>query len=65
MHTEGLRKFEANLKVKPSKYADWHFHLHKAGFVLFYESDDSHSFKNWNAKPPRDPKNYGVTLFLE
>ncbi len=36
----------------------------KAGeYLLCYESDDSHSFKNWNAAPPRDRGNYGATIY--
>ena len=36
----------------------------KAGnYVLYFETDDSHSFGDWNAAPPRDPANYGVTLY--
>ncbi len=31
-------------------------------FVLYYITDDSHSFIDWNAPPPEDPLNYGVTL---
>lgn len=36
----------------------------KAGdYVLRYESDDSHSFRDWNSAPPRDPENWGVTIY--
>ncbi|MFQ5511662.1 MAG: hypothetical protein ACE5EO_07420 [Candidatus Krumholzibacteriia bacterium] len=31
-------------------------------YKLFYESDGSHSFNRWNAKPPADPWNWGVTV---
>ncbi|MFI5251834.1 MAG: hypothetical protein ACHQQQ_05295 [Bacteroidota bacterium] len=31
-------------------------------YVLYYISDDSHSFLDWNQAPPYDPYNYGVTL---
>ncbi len=37
----------------------------KAGeYVLHYETDDSHSFNDWNSDPPHDPVNYGITLYL-
>ncbi len=37
----------------------------KAGeYVLFYESDDSHSFGDWNAAAPYDPESWGITVFL-
>ncbi len=33
-------------------------------YVLNYISDDSHSPLDWNAAPPDDPLNYGITMFL-
>ena len=39
--------------------------LDKGNYILYYESDDSHSFNDWNASPPRDPMNYGVTLYKD
>jgi len=38
--------------------------LKKGEYILFYESDGSHSFANWNAAPPYDPNNWGVTVYL-
>ena len=34
-------------------------------YILRYESDGSHSPESWNADPPDDTRNYGVTVFLE
>jgi hypothetical protein len=31
-------------------------------YVLYYITDDSHSYVDWNAPPPDDPINYGITL---
>ncbi len=31
-------------------------------YMLYYNTDDSHSFLDWNAAPPSDPFNYGITL---
>ena len=36
--------------------------FHEGGFLLYYNSDDSHSCLDWNAAPPDDPFNYGITL---
>ncbi len=36
--------------------------LPKGEYVLYYISDDSHSAEDWNAAPPDDPLNWGVTL---
>lgn len=32
-------------------------------YYIHFESDDSHSYRNWNASPPRDPINWGVTIY--
>ncbi len=32
-------------------------------YTVYYESDGSHSFNDWNGDPPSDPANYGVTVF--
>jgi len=37
-------------------------HLDKGSYVLYCVTDDSHSATDWNAAPPYDPLNYGVTL---
>lgn len=31
-------------------------------YVLYYITDNSHSYEDWNAAPPSDPFNYGVSL---
>jgi len=37
----------------------------KAGnYTVYYESDDSHSFNDWNATPPHDPFHWGITIYL-
>lgn len=36
--------------------------LEKGVYELFYVTDDSHSNADWNAKPPYDPFNYGITI---
>lgn len=32
-------------------------------YMVYFESDDSHSFRDWNASPPRDPGGWGITLY--
>jgi len=36
--------------------------LNPGDYVLHYGTDDSHSFAEFNANPPHDPHNWGVTL---
>jgi len=38
--------------------------LDRGEYVLFYESDGSHSFNRWNASPPSDFDYWGVTVKL-
>lgn len=37
-------------------------HLDAGKYIVFYESDDSHSFGAWNDDAPRDPINWGITI---
>ena len=39
--------------------------LRKGSYELYFITDDSHSREDWNAKPPYDPFNYGITLSVE
>lgn len=45
------RLFDGNIKLPAGNY------------ILYYVSDGSHSFGNWNSSPPAEPENWGVTLF--
>jgi len=38
-------------------------HLKKGEYRLFYQSDDSHAFNDWNDSPPHDPGHWGITLY--
>jgi len=38
--------------------------LPKGEYYVIYETDDSHSFDDWNASPPEDPGNWGITITL-
>ncbi len=31
-------------------------------YILYYNTDDSHSYVDWNSAPPVDPNNYGISL---
>jgi hypothetical protein len=38
--------------------------LPKGEYEVFYESDDSHSFNDWNDTPPWDLMNWGISVYL-
>ncbi|MFQ6112848.1 MAG: hypothetical protein ACE5NG_02035 [bacterium] len=54
-HAGGARKnrlFDGTIMLKAGEYA------------VYYESDGSHSFNDWNSEPPYDPVNWGITVYL-
>lgn len=36
--------------------------LPKGKYILYYKTDDSHSYRDWNDDPPTDQDDYGITL---
>lgn len=38
--------------------------LPKGDYTVYYETDGSHSYRDWNASPPRDQESYGISIFL-
>jgi len=42
---------------------DGTIHLNRGTYIAHYQADDSHAFGNWNASPPRDQNNWGITIF--
>ena len=46
---------------KNIRYAD-EITLAKGEYILYYLTDGTHSTDDWNANPPYDPLNWGVTL---
>ncbi len=53
-HAGGAQKnrvFDGILRIPAGEYR------------LVYQTDDSHSFGDWNAAAPEDPYSYGVTIF--
>ena len=36
--------------------------LSKGKYILYYKTDGSHSFRDWNDDPPTDQDDYGITL---
>ena len=36
--------------------------LNPGSYVVYYATDDSHSYEEWNASPPMDEESWGITL---
>lgn len=45
------RRFDGVIKLPAGEY------------MLRYQTDDSHSFGDWNAAPPDDPEAWGITIY--
>jgi hypothetical protein len=39
--------------------------LPKGKYKVYYKTDGSHSYRDWNASPPRDQESYGISLLKE
>lgn len=50
--------------AKKNRQLDDTISLKKGDYEVFYESDDSHSFNDWNDTPPWDPMDWGITVYL-
>jgi len=38
--------------------------LPKGEYTVYYETDGSHSYRDWNSSPPYDQEHYGVSIYL-
>ena len=45
-----------------NRFADASVTLAPGDYVVYYRSDDSHAYDEWNAPPPSDPTNWGITV---
>jgi hypothetical protein len=48
--------------ARKNRLFDGNIFLEAGEYEVFYESDDSHSFADWNETPPNDPINWGITI---
>lgn len=39
--------------------------LPKGKYKVYYRTDDSHNYNDWNEAPPRNAESYGITIFYE
>ncbi|MHB2153563.1 hypothetical protein ACX8XN_04090 [Calditrichota bacterium GD2] len=37
--------------------------LQPGAYIIHYQTDDSHSYEEWNARPPQQPEMWGITLY--
>ncbi len=39
--------------------------LSKGEYKVYYQTDSSHSYRDWNASPPSDQEKYGISIYKE
>ena len=39
--------------------------LEQGSYEVYYLTDDSHSYRRWNAGPPYDPESWGIAVWVE
>ena len=45
------RLFDGVISIKPGTY------------IVHYQTDDSHSYEEWNARPPQQPEMWGISIY--
>jgi hypothetical protein len=45
-----------------NRYLDEVIELPRGSYIVTYNTDDSHSYDDWNSQPPFDPEFYGITV---
>lgn len=58
------RKTDRAGGARKNRLFDDRVYLEAGDYYLYYETDDSHSFNDWNDRPPSDPFNWGVTVSI-
>ena len=56
------RKTDRAGGARKNRLFDDEIYLKAGTYQVIYESDDSHSFEEWNSRPPDDPFNWGITI---
>ncbi len=49
--------------ARKNRLFDGRIRLDHGDYVVYFETDDSHSFDDWNQTPPDDPNSWGITLY--
>lgn len=53
-HAGGARK---------NRISDVELNLDPGDYIVYYKSDDSHSYRDWNMTPPHDAGKWGITVY--
>ena len=50
---------------KKNRMVDEVVHFEPGNYIVYYLTDDSHSYKDWNSSPPYDQKHWGITIYAK
>ncbi|MBU1013698.1 MAG: hypothetical protein KKG99_11890 [Bacteroidetes bacterium] len=50
--------------AEKNKLFDGTITLPEGEYTVYYETDGSHSYRNWNASAPHDQEHYGISVYL-
>ncbi|TFH02422.1 MAG: hypothetical protein E4H13_02125 [Calditrichales bacterium] len=56
------RKTDRAGGAKKNRLFDDKVFLDAGQYTVYYETDGSHAFNDWNDRPPKDPLNWGITI---
>ena len=57
------RKTERAGGARKNRLFDDTVFLEEGEYDVYYRTDDSHSFEEWNDSPPYDPESWGITIY--
>jgi hypothetical protein len=46
-----------------NRLVDRVIHLDPGNYIVYFVTDDSHSYEDWNAAPPLDSEHWGITIY--
>lgn len=49
--------------AKKNRKVDMVLSLDPGNYIVYYKTDDSHSFLDWNSPPPYDEEKWGITVY--
>ncbi len=49
--------------AEKNRLVDQVIHLDAGSYIVYYQTDDSHSFRAWNSSPPVGADDWGISLF--
>ena len=49
--------------AEKNRMVDRVIHLDAGNYLVYYVTDDSHSYEDWNAAPPADAEHWGISVY--